>query len=67
MSKIRTLAIALIKNEKNQILLHEGFDSIKKEKFYRPLGGGIEFGEKGAAALVREFQEEIDREITAIK
>jgi 8-oxo-dGTP pyrophosphatase MutT (NUDIX family) len=59
MSKIRPLAIAIIRNEKGQILLHEGFDSVKKENFYRPLGGGVEFGELGEQALRREFQEEI--------
>jgi ADP-ribose pyrophosphatase YjhB (NUDIX family) len=66
MSKIRPLAIALIKNEKNQLLLHEGYDSVKNEKFYRPLGGGIEFGERGAQALVREFEEEINQKIVEV-
>ncbi|MFC4408115.1 NUDIX hydrolase [Haloarchaeobius iranensis] len=33
--------------------------------FYRPIGGGIEFGEESGAALEREFREELDVEITA--
>lgn len=57
--KIRPLALALIKNEKGQILLHKAYDSIKKEHFYRPLGGGIEFHESGKVAISREIEEEI--------
>jgi 8-oxo-dGTP pyrophosphatase MutT (NUDIX family) len=33
--------------------------------FYRPIGGGIEFGEESGAALEREFREELDVEINA--
>jgi ADP-ribose pyrophosphatase YjhB (NUDIX family) len=32
--------------------------------FYRPIGGGVEFGEASGAALVREFQEELGVGIT---
>lgn len=51
--KIRPLALALLKNEKGQLLLHKAFDSSKKETFYRPLGGGIEFHESGKVAIER--------------
>jgi ADP-ribose pyrophosphatase YjhB (NUDIX family) len=61
--RIRTLALALIKNDQNQYFNHEAFDSVKEEKFYRPLGGGVEFGELGKDALKREFLEEINQEI----
>jgi ADP-ribose pyrophosphatase YjhB (NUDIX family) len=64
MKKIRPLALALIKNEQDQFLFHQGFDSVKDEKFYRPLGGGIEFGELGSDALEREFHEEINEQIS---
>lgn len=67
MGKIRPLALAIIWNEKGQLLLHEGWDSVKNETFYRPLGGGIEFGEQGSDALIREFKEEISEEIEVIK
>ncbi len=67
MSAIRPLAIALIKNDKHQFLLHEARDSVKNETFYSPLGGGIEFGEKGQDALVREFREEISQELKSIE
>ena len=28
-----------------KILVGEGHDEVKKEAFYRPLGGGVDFGE----------------------
>jgi ADP-ribose pyrophosphatase YjhB (NUDIX family) len=42
-----------------QLLLIEGYDSVKDEHFLRFVGGGIEFGERAADALVREFEEEL--------
>lgn len=59
----RTLAIALIKNSKGELLLHKGYDKKKDQYFYRPMGGGVDFGETAAAALAREFEEEIGKEI----
>ena len=64
--EIRPIVLGLaIKN--NKILVCEGFDSVKKQTFYRCLGGGIEFLESSAAALKREFQEEIGANITVNK
>lgn len=60
---IRPIALALIKNPKNQYLYHQGTDSYTKEKFYRPLGGGIDFGETAATCLQREMVEELNEEI----
>jgi ADP-ribose pyrophosphatase YjhB (NUDIX family) len=57
--QIRPLALAIIRNKRGEILLQEGYDSVKKEKFYRPLGGGIDFQERGEAAIVRELREEL--------
>jgi putative intracellular protease/amidase/ADP-ribose pyrophosphatase YjhB (NUDIX family) len=62
--KIRPLALAVLKNEKNQFLLHKAFDGVKSESFYRPLGGGIEFHETGEEAIVREIQEEIGQRVS---
>ena len=60
--EIRPIALGLaIKN--NKLLVEEGFDKTKNQTFYRCLGGGIEFLEKGEEALKREFREEINAEI----
>ena len=61
--EIRPIALGLaIKN--NKLLVSEGFDKVKNETFYRCLGVGIEFLEKGEEALKREFLEEINIDIT---
>jgi putative intracellular protease/amidase/8-oxo-dGTP pyrophosphatase MutT (NUDIX family) len=65
--RIRPLAIGIIQRENGQILVHEGVDIVKKSKFYRPLGGGIEFGESAKNTLIREIAEEIDQEIIVEK
>jgi len=62
MNQIRPLAICVFRN-KARILVFEGYDPIKKQSFYRPLGGGIEFGEYGEEAVRREIMEELHTEI----
>jgi ADP-ribose pyrophosphatase YjhB (NUDIX family) len=61
-STIRPLALGVIWR-KNALLVFEGHDDVKGETFYRPLGGGIEFGELSEDALVREFREELGAEV----
>ncbi len=63
---IRPLAVCIIKH-KEKILAGVGFDSVKKETFYRLLGGGIEFGERAKAALRREFQEELGTNLKNVR
>jgi 8-oxo-dGTP pyrophosphatase MutT (NUDIX family) len=43
--------------------VNEGHDPVANSRFLRPLGGGIEFGETGARAIVREIREELDAEV----
>ena len=62
MNQIRPLAICVFRN-KDRILVFEGYDPIKDQTFYRPLGGGIEFGEYGEEAVRREILEELHTEI----
>lgn len=60
---IRLLALALLQRDDDRFLVENGHDSIKQENFYRPLGGGVEFGEYAEAALHREFAEELGKRI----
>jgi 8-oxo-dGTP pyrophosphatase MutT (NUDIX family) len=54
----RPLAVALIRND-DRLLVFEVPDSVKGVTGYRPLGGTIEFGERGIDTIRREIQEEI--------
>jgi len=61
-NRVRPLAICVF-HSRNRILVMEGYDSIKDEYFYRPLGGGIEFGEHSTETICRELMEEIHVEV----
>jgi len=45
----------------------EASDSVKGETFYRPLGGGINFGESAHDAVIREIKEEIGAELAEVR
>jgi 8-oxo-dGTP pyrophosphatase MutT (NUDIX family) len=60
--KIRPIVLCLFRRD-DRILVFRGYDSVKQEYFYRPLGGGIEFGETGRDAIIREIREELGAEI----
>jgi|SRR6185503_14108267 8-oxo-dGTP pyrophosphatase MutT (NUDIX family) len=64
--RIRPLAICVFRRN-NRILVAEGYDSVKVEHFYRPLGGGIEFGEYSEETIRRELLEEIGAEVSELK
>lgn len=63
---IRPIVICVF-SYNGRILTVEGYDPIKHQIFYRPLGGGIEFGELGRDALVREIREELDTAVTDLR
>ncbi len=64
--QIRTIVLGIFQHE-GRLLVFEGYDPIRGITFYRPLGGGIEFGEYGHQALVREMREEIGAEIADVR
>jgi ADP-ribose pyrophosphatase YjhB (NUDIX family) len=54
---IRATAQAVILKD-DQVLVYEGFDKLKHENFYRPIGGTVEFLELAKDTVIREFKEE---------
>ena len=56
---IRNLAVGL--PQRGEFLLASlGQDRVSGAEFCRAIGGGINFGERAADAVVREFREELD-------
>jgi len=64
--QIRPLALGIVWRG-DELLVFEGYDHATDETFYRPLGGGIEFGERSRQALRREFREELGVELTDVR
>jgi 8-oxo-dGTP pyrophosphatase MutT (NUDIX family) len=60
--RIRVLAICVFRS-RGRILVNRGYDLVKDQYFYRPLGGGIEFGETSMDAVCRELMEELQVEV----
>jgi len=65
-NRVRAIAICVFRNA-DRILVAEGFDEIKNQKFYRPLGGTIEFGEYSDETVRRELMEEIQVEVSDLR
>jgi 8-oxo-dGTP pyrophosphatase MutT (NUDIX family) len=63
--EIRVLALGLIR-QGDRTFISEGYDPVKQQTFYRAMGGGVDFGETSKTALQREFQEEIQADLTNI-
>ena len=59
---VRPIAISIIRNA-DSMLAYEREDDVTGEKFYRLVGGCIEFGETSRVALEREFEEELSLQI----
>jgi ADP-ribose pyrophosphatase YjhB (NUDIX family) len=62
MNRIRPIALCVIRRG-DHLLVEHGFDPVKREHFFRPPGGGIEFGERAVDALRREIREEFGAEL----
>ena len=65
-NRIRPISISIIRND-DKILVYQREDDVTKEKFYRLVGGCIEFGESSKDALKREFQEELSLDLLDIQ
>ena len=66
MNHIRAIAICIFRNEQ-KILVAQAVDPVKNQTFYRPLGGGIEFGEKSEETIHREIMEELHEKVTHLR
>lgn len=65
-NKIRVIAICLFRHQ-GRLLVAEGWDPVKPQHFYRPVGGGVEFGESSAVAVAREIREELGAEVVDLR
>ncbi|GAB1540707.1 NUDIX hydrolase [Scytonema sp. NUACC21] len=64
--EIRILALGLIRDG-DRTFISQGYDPTNQQTFYRAMGGGVDFGETSLEALKREFQEEIQADLTNIQ
>jgi 8-oxo-dGTP pyrophosphatase MutT (NUDIX family) len=65
MPAIRPIALA-VPFRGEDLLVVEYHDPTKGQTFYRPLGGGIDFGETAEAAVRRELREELNVELADV-
>lgn len=63
---IRPKAVCVVRRG-GDILVSGAVDAVKGERFYGPLGGGIEFGEPAADAVRREMIEELGAELAGVR
>ena len=61
-ASIRPIALCVFRHQ-GRILVSDEVDPVSGERFHRPLGGGIEYGETSAEAVVREIREELGAEL----
>ena len=73
MTQIIVKAICIFRNGSprgeagDKLLFSRGYDSVKKQAFLRPLGGHVEFGERGEETIRREMKEELGCEALDVK
>ena len=63
--RIRAKALCVV-SRGDDILVSRDVDP-DGEAYYRPLGGGIEFGETSEDAVKREFEEELDADLVDVE
>lgn len=64
--RIRPLALCVFHHQ-GKILVNQFYDAVSNQMIFRPIGGGIEFGEKSRDAIVREVQEELNVSISDVQ
>ena len=64
--RIRVVALCVFQRA-GRVLVFEGYDSVKRMHFYRPLGGGVEPRETSREAVAREIKEELELEAVDFK
>ena len=55
--EVRVKAVAVCLHQ-GRVLVERGYDAVAERPFYRAIGGHVEFGERAAQAVVREWDEE---------
>ena len=63
---VRPVALCVIRRD-DKLLVSEGYDTEKRDHYYRPLGGTIEFGESSRITAAREMAEELNTEVRNIR
>lgn len=61
-SRIRMKSLAWIEDQ-GMLFVVKMTDKVKKDEYYRPVGGSVEFGELAKDAVQREMHEELNTEI----
>lgn len=64
--RIRPLALCVFHHQ-GRILVNIFKDPITQQTLSRPLGGGIDFGERASDAVIREIDEELGQSISAVR
>lgn len=62
----RVVAICVFSHD-GKILARKGHDPVTGQTFFRPIGGGVGFGERAHDALVREVREELHQQISDLR
>ena len=65
-SVIRPIAICVFRRP-GQILVGEGYDSVRGERYHRPVGGSVRFRETSRQAVIRELDEELGVELVDLR
>ena len=64
--RIRPLALCIFHHD-GKILVNQFHDAAGGQTLFRPVGGGIEFGERSIDAIAREVQEELGLSISDVR